>query len=81
MPNKVNVTVTMKELADEFEALAVTYEELVQKIRYEADRLRQGYELSLDIRATQATPTPPAADPRHIDKEWLESFNNTGKAE
>ncbi|MEG2887230.1 MAG: hypothetical protein RR853_08905 [Aurantimicrobium sp.] len=57
----MTITVTNAEVAAELEALAQAYEDTVQKLRYEADRLRQGFQLTLNVSATQvhlAKPTP-----------------------
>lgn len=71
MPNQVIVTVTNMEVANELEALALAYEETVNKLRYEAERLRQGFTLTLDVRATQVHIPAPEYKLYDVDEEAI----------
>ncbi|WNO27856.1 hypothetical protein SEA_HUWBERT_107 [Microbacterium phage Huwbert] len=80
IPNQVTLTVTNAEVAAELEALALAYEDTVQKLRYEADRLRQGFTLTLDVRATQVhMPAPaPTPEPSLGERMFAEKVQKVG---
>ncbi|AVR56976.1 hypothetical protein PBI_TRISCUIT_104 [Microbacterium phage Triscuit] len=55
IPNQVVVHITQTELAQQLEELALQYEEVVQTLRWQAENLRSGFDLTLDVRATQVS--------------------------
>jgi hypothetical protein len=80
-PNQVTITVTNAEVAAELEALATAYEETVQKLRYEADRLRQGFNLTLNVSATQVHIAKPTLTFTEDESETLPPSPNQARAE
>lgn len=58
MPNSMTVTVTQSPMAAELETLALQHEEFANLCRAQADRLRHGFELTLQLQATQVMHKP-----------------------
>jgi hypothetical protein len=74
MPNQVTVHITQGELAQQLEELALQYEEVVQTLRWQAENLRSGFDLTLDIRATQVSQPVRNFDPPPNEEDEAEAF-------
>lgn len=52
-PNEITTTVVNEEVANELEALAESYEEVANKLRFQAEHLRKGFTITLQVTTSQ----------------------------
>ena len=67
MPNLMHVTVTNAEVAHKLESMADAYDELAQICRRQAESLRTGFEIALEITAKPAVPIVEAHTSESVD--------------
>lgn len=66
MPSEITVQVANLEVAAELDELADTYEEVAQKLRFQAEHLRKGFPITLQITTSQVTPPNSMAEAERI---------------